>query len=57
MDVELATKLVELADNSDDFVVIGFDAVVRIVDNVVACIGSVKREVWVVVDLEVKGVV
>ena len=43
MDVEFATNLVELADNSDDFVVIGFDGVVRIVDKVVACIGSVKR--------------
>ena len=39
MDVEFATRLVELADT----VVIGFDGVVRIVDKVVACIGSVKR--------------
>ena len=49
---------VELADNSDDFVVIGFDGVVRIVDKVVPCIGSVNRgEVWIVVDLEVRGIV
>ena len=43
MDVELATKVLELVDNLDDFVVIGLDCVVRIVDKVVACIGSVKR--------------